>query len=181
MENEELKEKFKEFLHKYKYPIIAHNARFDRKFLLYWGWVEEKQEFICSRDNIKKKEQLDNYKLEYLLSYYGINKKQEHNAMQDILDLLEVLKKAKIEKWIILNEKERNSSLKDTYFAKINKILKQYDYLTEDIETDVIIIGGGVTGSILGYYFSKKNIDTVIILWSIYFNSRQLGFYRKGS
>lgn len=83
--------------------------------------------------------------------------------MQDILDLLEVLKKAKIEKWIILNEKERNSSLKDTYFAKINKILKQYDYLTENIETDVIIIGGGVTGSILGYYFSKKNIDTVIL------------------
>lgn len=26
----------------------------------------------------------------------------------------------------------------DSFFAKINKILKQYDYLTEDIETDVI-------------------------------------------
>ena len=36
-------------------------------------------------------------------------------------------------------------------FININKIKKQYNYLTEDVETDVIIVGGGVTGSILGY------------------------------
>ncbi|MDO4536168.1 MAG: FAD-dependent oxidoreductase [Clostridium perfringens] len=49
------------------------------------------------------------------------------------------------------------------YFTKINSIEKQYNYLTEDIETDVIIVGGGVTGSILGYYFSKNNINSVIL------------------
>lgn len=49
------------------------------------------------------------------------------------------------------------------YFTKINKVNKQYDYLTEDIETDVVIVGGGVTGSILGYYFSKNNINSVIL------------------
>lgn len=48
-------------------------------------------------------------------------------------------------------------------FININKIKKQYNYLTEDVETDVIIVGGGVTGSILGYYFSKEGIDTVIL------------------
>lgn len=51
----------------------------------------------------------------------------------------------------------------DSLFAKTNKIVKQYNYLTEDINSDVIIIGGGVTGSILGYYFSKNNIDAVIL------------------
>ena len=48
-------------------------------------------------------------------------------------------------------------------FTNINKVEKQYNYLTEDIETEVIIVGGGVTGSILGYYFSKEGIDSVIL------------------
>ena len=48
-------------------------------------------------------------------------------------------------------------------FTNTNKVPKQYSYLTEDIETDVIIVGGGVTGSILGYYFSKNNINSVIL------------------
>lgn len=50
-----------------------------------------------------------------------------------------------------------------TYFTTINDIKKQYNYLTKDIETDVVIVGGGVTGSILGYYFSKNNIKSVIL------------------
>ncbi|WP_195988314.1 FAD-dependent oxidoreductase [Clostridium sp. D53t1_180928_C8] len=48
-------------------------------------------------------------------------------------------------------------------FININKVNKQYNYLTKDIETEVIIVGGGVTGSILGYYFSKEGIKSVIL------------------
>ncbi len=48
-------------------------------------------------------------------------------------------------------------------FTNTNSVPKQYAYLTEDIDTDVIIVGGGVTGSILGYYFSKHNISSVIL------------------
>lgn len=48
-------------------------------------------------------------------------------------------------------------------FTRINKITKQYEYLVEDIETEVIIVGGGVTGAILGYYFTKNNINAVIL------------------
>lgn len=48
-------------------------------------------------------------------------------------------------------------------FARINKIENKYDYLSEDIDTEVIIVGGGVTGSILGYYLSKNNIDCVVL------------------
>lgn len=48
-------------------------------------------------------------------------------------------------------------------FTSINKINHQFNYLTENLETDVIIIGGGVTGSICGYYLSKNNIKTTIL------------------
>ena len=51
----------------------------------------------------------------------------------------------------------------DPIFTKINKHKKQYEYLTKDIDTEVIIVGGGVTGSIVGYYFSKANIGAVIL------------------
>lgn len=51
----------------------------------------------------------------------------------------------------------------EPFFSRINKIEDKYDYLSEDIETDVIIVGGGVTGAILGYYFSKNNINCVIL------------------
>ncbi len=48
-------------------------------------------------------------------------------------------------------------------FTKNSKIKKQYEYLTEALDTEVIIVGGGVTGSIVGYYFSKANIPAVIL------------------
>lgn len=51
----------------------------------------------------------------------------------------------------------------DCFFRRTNKNIKQYEYLTEDIETDVIIVGGGVTGAIMGYYFSKNSINAVIL------------------
>ncbi|MBK1813111.1 hypothetical protein JHL18_21045 [Clostridium sp. YIM B02505] len=44
-------------------------------------------------------EKLDSYKLKDLLEHYGIKDGQEHTAMQDVLDLLELLKKLKPKKW----------------------------------------------------------------------------------
>ncbi|WP_099191282.1 NAD(P)/FAD-dependent oxidoreductase [Tepidibacter mesophilus] len=48
-------------------------------------------------------------------------------------------------------------------FTSINNVDNQYPYLTEDLETDVVIVGGGVTGSICSYYMSKNNIKSVLI------------------
>ncbi|GIM33359.1 NAD(P)/FAD-dependent oxidoreductase [Paraclostridium bifermentans] len=48
-------------------------------------------------------------------------------------------------------------------FTSINKNKNQYPYLTEDLETDICIIGGGVTGAIASYYFSKNNVNTVLL------------------
>ncbi|MGL5754987.1 MAG: NAD(P)/FAD-dependent oxidoreductase [Paraclostridium sp.] len=48
-------------------------------------------------------------------------------------------------------------------FTNINKNNKQYPYLTQDLETDICIIGGGVTGAIAAYYFSENNIKTTVL------------------
>ncbi|MGL5378328.1 NAD(P)/FAD-dependent oxidoreductase [Clostridium sp.] len=58
---------------------------------------------------------------------------------------------------------EKNYVKGRPYFTDINNIDKQYPYLTENIDTNVLIIGGGVTGAICSYYFSKENIKTVLI------------------
>ena len=111
-ENEELKSKFKALVKKYKCPLVAHNASFDRNFLRYWGWVEDKQEFYCSMNTIKIKETLPSYKLVYLLEHYNIKKGQAHNALQDVLDLLELLKVIKPERWSALSIPTSSSAIK---------------------------------------------------------------------
>lgn len=111
-ENEELKKKFKALIKKYKYPLVAHNATFDRNFLRYWGWVEDKQEFYCSMNTIKQKEILPSYKLVNLLEHYNIKKGQAHNALQDVLDLLELLKVIKPERWSTLTTPTSSSTVK---------------------------------------------------------------------
>lgn len=118
-ENEELKKKFKALIKKYKYPLVAHNASFDRNFLRYWGWVEDKQEFYCSMNTIKQKEVLPSYKLVNLLEHYNIKKGQAHNALQDVLDLLELLKAIKPERWSTLTTPTSSSTVK-----KDNKAIK---------------------------------------------------------
>lgn len=111
-ENEELKSKFKALVKKYKCPLVAHNASFDRNFLIYWGWVEDNQEFYCSMNTIKIKETLPSYKLVYLLEHYNIKKGQAHNALQDVLDLLELLKVIKPERWSALSIPTSSSAIK---------------------------------------------------------------------
>lgn len=51
----------------------------------------------------------------------------------------------------------------DTIWSKINNIPNQYAYLNENIECDVVIVGAGVTGALCSYYFTKENINTVIV------------------
>lgn len=51
----------------------------------------------------------------------------------------------------------------DAFFTAIQRVPKQYPYLTEDLKTEILILGGGVTGSIVAYYLSKLGVDTVVI------------------
>ena len=54
-------------------------------------------------NTIKQKEVLPSYKLVNLLEYYNIKKGQSHNALQDVLDLLDLLKVIKPERWCALS------------------------------------------------------------------------------
>ncbi len=51
----------------------------------------------------------------------------------------------------------------DTLWTKINEIPKKYPYLSNNISCDVVIIGGGITGAICSYFFTKAGVNTVLI------------------
>lgn len=44
----------------------------------------------------------------------------------------------------------------NTFFDKTENKIKQYKYLNENLECDILIIGGGIQGTISNYYLSKK-------------------------
>ena len=141
-ENEELKNKFKSFIKKYKCPLIAHNASFDRSFLKYWGWIDDKTKFYCSMNNIKSRYKFDSYKLSSLLDEFNIQSTQTHTALKDTLDLLEILKITKVEKWTLLGEstsKEYSNSSKTKPSSFASKDKKQADKKKlEEAKTNII-------------------------------------------
>ena len=50
-----------------------------------------------------------------------------------------------------------------SYTLRDNKKPKQFNYLTEDLDTDVLIVGGGITGCLVAYYMSKNDINCTLI------------------
>lgn len=51
----------------------------------------------------------------------------------------------------------------DAYWTRINPIQNKYTYLSDDMECDVLIIGGGITGALCAYYFTKAGINTALV------------------
>lgn len=49
------------------------------------------------------------------------------------------------------------------YFTDITNQVNQHKYLNKDIECDVLVIGGGISGVITAYNFSKENLKVVLI------------------
>lgn len=49
------------------------------------------------------------------------------------------------------------------YFTNIGTSFKQYNYLTEDKATNILIIGGGATGALIAHYLSTNNIDCILV------------------
>lgn len=136
-ENEKLRGEFKKLISKYKYPIVAHNASFDRSFLSYWNWVDNNQTFYCSMNTIKKLKKLESYKLEDLLNHYNIKKEQKHTAMQDVLDLLELLKIIRPKKWSKLGESNYDGKIKRNY--EVDKKKREEDKVRLELAKENII------------------------------------------
>jgi DNA polymerase III epsilon subunit-like protein len=102
-ENALQKERFRTIINTYKYPVVAHNVSFDRKFLVHYGWLEEDYECYDSVRAIKyANPHLFSYSLGYLLNFYNINRPLTHIALDDVKALYEVILKANPTTWIPL-------------------------------------------------------------------------------
>lgn len=49
------------------------------------------------------------------------------------------------------------------YFKKISKNVMQYNYLNENINTDVLIVGAGVSGAITAFYMAEEGYNVTIV------------------
>ena len=108
--NNKIIEEFKTFIKKYNYPIVAHNANFDRKFLVYYKWIDEDYVFYDSIRAIKyENSRLFSYALDYLLKYYELDKKQSHTALGDTEDLYELIKIVNPKRWIPIGQRINKS------------------------------------------------------------------------
>ncbi|WP_188455577.1 3'-5' exonuclease [Virgibacillus oceani] len=96
-------EQFQDIIDNYKYPIVAHNVSFDRKFLVHYGWLEDDYECYDSVRAIKyANPHLFSYSLGYLVAFYSINKPLTHVALEDVKALYNVIMKANPTRWIPL-------------------------------------------------------------------------------
>jgi len=100
-QDEEHIRKFKEFLTKYPYPIVAHNCPFDRKFLVYYQWIANDYPAYCSMRAIRMADStLGSYALHNLVKHYKVCERVDHTAMSDIDNVYKILKLVKPQTWL---------------------------------------------------------------------------------
>lgn len=109
-ENKYYISKFQSFVTKYPYPFIAHNASFDRKFLVHYGWISEEATFYDSVRAIKRAyPNLFSYALDYLVNYFGIERNNAHTAIDDVHVLFKVLEAVQPNQWLPLYKASPNA------------------------------------------------------------------------
>lgn len=92
---------FQRFLSRYPYPLIAHNCPFDKKFLLYYGWVDEDYPFYCSMRAIRRENgALKSYAMGELVKHFGIAETTDHQAMSDVENLYKLLRLVRPQEWV---------------------------------------------------------------------------------
>lgn len=119
--NRECIDSFKNFLEKYKVPLVAHNAPFDKKFLEYYQWIENDYPVYDSIRAIKNSNPgLKSYSLSYLEEYTKSINNHSHNAMEDIELTLEIIKYFNPQKWFAIGEK--SDTVKNKKYIKYEKL-----------------------------------------------------------
>lgn len=59
--------------------------------------------------------------------------------------------------------RERMIKVNSYWIDSVKKNKKEFSKLSEDLTTDVCIIGGGITGLTTAYYLSKTSLKTVVL------------------
>ncbi|QUW22479.1 hypothetical protein JSQ81_02510 [Sporosarcina sp. Marseille-Q4063] len=94
---------FKELVDKYNYPLVAHNASFDRKFLVHYGWIPEDYPVYDSIRALKiRHPHLFSYSMGFVTNYFDVEQEHAHTALSDVLALHMVIQKAQLSTWIPL-------------------------------------------------------------------------------
>lgn len=149
--------KFKSFLSKYNYPIVAHNCSFDRKFLLYYDWIEEDYPCYCSIQAIKKEiVGLKSYSLENLVKHFKIENKPNHTAMSDTESLYKLLCKIKPSVWKKMRKSSINNKEKINNYTIDNEKSYYFDKKEEKEDFDY---------DELKDYFKKKKWFVYLMLF----------------
>lgn len=102
-EDEKYRSLFKDLLAKYNYPLVAHNASFDRKFLVHYGWLPEDYTVYDSIRALKiRHPHLFSYSMDFVTNYFDVEQEHAHTALGDVLALHKVIQKAQLSTWIPL-------------------------------------------------------------------------------
>lgn len=141
-EDEEHVNKFKEFITRYPYPIVAHNCPFDRKFLVYYQWISEDYPTYCSMRAIRMQDNtLGSYALHNLVNHYGVANEVEHTAMSDIENVYKILKILKPQTWVPVGAQLKSKSYHTPKARKLEEIDLNID-TTTILEGEVICFTG---------------------------------------
>lgn len=142
--NDEMLGKFKDFLNKYDFPLVAHNAPFDKKFLTHFNWIDENCEFYDSIRAIKyAMPGLESYSMSNLMEHIGIKNAQTHTALDDTEVLLEILKAFNPTKWIKIGAKDSKSRKSNrSKFPNLDNLKKDFDIVTNIFDNKTIVFTG---------------------------------------
>lgn len=126
-------DKFKNFINKYNYPLVAHYGSFDRRFLIHYGWISEEYPFYDSIRAIRYENPwILSYSLAHLRDFVGLEMDYNHTAMGDIELTFEVLKFFKPQRWLPIG----------TRMGGYNGKSHPYTAIKEDFEVIKTIFSG---------------------------------------
>lgn len=124
---------FNDFILKYPYPIVAHNCSFDKKFLVYYEWVEKDYPFYCSIRAIRNEvPSLESYALGKLIPHFGLAETTQHRAFDDVMDLYELLSLVRPQKWVALGVKDYSKRGSKKNVPEIDLSISTTDILAEE-------------------------------------------------
>lgn len=110
-QDEEHINRFKGFLSKYPYPIVAHNCPFDRKFLVHYEWIAQDYPAYCSMRAIRvANNTLGSYALQNLVKHFKVADEVKHTAMSDIENVYKILQIVKPKTWLPVGAQPKGKS-----------------------------------------------------------------------
>ncbi|MGL4761851.1 MAG: BRCT domain-containing protein [Sarcina sp.] len=126
--NENMKQLFFDFISKYQFPLVAHNAGFDKKFLTHFKWLDDDTIFYDSMRAIRySRPDLPSYSITNLIIESQISTVQSHTALGDVQTLLEILKFFKPTEWVKIGDKKPKHLAQTTQLTNIKEDFEVID------------------------------------------------------